>query len=127
MLLRYPVEYQKHTVGYLTITQEGLYSRYNGTFKMDNDGIYRVYALTPKESINLGVCNPDQDGWNIQGKIPANKIKYQDIRFKINSAGEETQIIPLCSEKSFAYLDDLDRYRFCNHDEYVGLLISPDN
>ena len=127
MLLHYPVEYQKQTVGYLTITQEGLYCHYTGTFKINKDGIYRVYALTSKESINLGVCKPDQDGWKIHGKIPANKIKIHDVRFEINCAGKETQIIPLCSEKPFIYLDELERYRFYNQDECVGVFLSPDD
>ena len=109
----YPVYIRDRQSGDIFLQKEGLYWRYTGKIHPDTPGIYRIYALTGQDKINLGVCQPTKNGWVTSGKLPLNRLHGENFRFLVNP--EETiqeQILTVKEDEPFEHLEELDQCKF---------------
>lgn len=114
MSVHFPIYHNKSTVGSLEIFEHGLYYCYKGSIQLEGDGIYRIYAVTQSNHVNLGVCTPENGMWHIQGKLSKQKLSLDNIRLTVNSKNFDETFIPLKSNEPFDYLEQLDHCKFDN-------------
>ena len=105
----YQVYYGREPVGKVEITRQGLYLRIICRCCLPGQQIYRLYAVSEKARMNLGVLLPNEDGGYLEKRIPARSLTDINIRFVISTgAGEGLgKFIPLSPEEPFAYIDRL--------------------
>ncbi len=82
------IYFNETVVGKATITEEGLYYRFDCICSLPQNGIFRVYAITPFEEINLGVCIPENGKMCVTSSIPVSRIGVSMPRFVVHSKNE---------------------------------------
>ena len=111
--MEYPVLMRDVEVGKLLLEQKGLYYHYSCCIQVKEAGMYRIFALSGQNRINLGVCQPVDGKWITKGKIPCQQLKLTDIQLKVVSHRfNQTDVFLLGEENSFPYLEQLSHCRF---------------
>ena len=123
MFEEYPIHMHDMQVGKINLKMEGLYYRYVGIINPKVSGIYRIYALTEKEEINLGVCQPIDGAWVTHGRIPYQKLNGNHNRYVVNPEKTESKMfLPVSMKISYEVLVNLNRCRFVIQNGNPGII-----
>ena len=95
--------------GKLQITREGLYYRLLCRCQVPDEMVYRLFAVSDKERVNLGVVIPDGDGFTLERRIPAKQLQ-SGSRFVLSARSdtEEGRFVPVYPEEPFTYISQLE-------------------
>lgn len=110
-------------VGEATIEKEGLYYHISCVCNLPTDKIYRVFAITPSEEVNLGVCRPENTQMCLETKVSARRIGDTAPEFYIIPKCENTyEFYEVVSEQPFADIMILRECRFAVKGGKLGVI-----
>ena len=112
MSQRKEIRYGGKNVGTVQISREGLYYRFECRCKFQEEGIYRLYALSAEKKAYLGVCVPIGDVFGITTRIPVNKLGTGNVCVAVETKPNE-KVFPVDQEKPFPGIEELDRAVLC--------------
>ena len=111
--MEYPVRMGDMEVGKITLEQKGLYYHYTGCILIEATGIYRIFAITGQNRINLGVCQPSNGRWITKGKVSNHQLSLTDTQFiVISHSSDQTDVFLVDEGNPFPYLEQLSQCRF---------------
>ena len=95
--------------GKLQIRREGLYYRLLCRCQVPDEMVYRLFAVSDGERVNLGVVIPEGDGFTLERRIPAKQL-HSGSRFVLSarSGREEGRFVPVYPEEPFTYISQLE-------------------
>ena len=119
----YQVYYGREPVGKAELTRQGLYIRIICRCCLPGQQIYRLYATSGAERMNLGVLIPREDGGYLERKIPAKNLPQGTLRFVISAGLRQGQYVPISPEEPFCYIDRLKNAFLDSENGRIGVRI----
>ena len=119
----YQVYYGREPVGKVELTKQGLYLRIVCRCCLPGQQIYRLYAVSDADRVNLGVLLPREDGGYLEKKIPSKNLLQRNLRFVISAGARQGQFVPLSPEEPFYYIDRLKNAFLDSENGRLGIRI----
>lgn len=112
-------------VGTVDFEPVGLYVRIKAVCYPPETRIYRLILLCGFKSMDLGICVPEGDGFQVNKRILLKEIEGESLQFIIEEKDKSTHVrfIPLDTEKPLNCLDSLLKCRYVIRDSSCGLEI----
>ena len=121
----YEVYLGNKQVGKVQIIQQGLYRRVICRCRMQDTGIYRLYAVFGGRQENIGVIVPDGEGWILDKKIPEKRLRGDIERFVLsdNRNVQHESFVAISPEEPFLYIDRLKNAFLESENGRIGVRI----
>ena len=96
-------------MGKVQLIRQGLYYRVICRCLCSDDVVRRLYAIWDHGRENLGVLVPEEDGFQLDRRIPAKHLGSDGLKFVLSAGGQnrDGKLIPVSPEEPFAYIDRL--------------------
>ena len=119
----YPVHWQNTSVGYATLTRQGMYYLIIVQIQGSIPHPFHLMLFTNGAERDLGICPRTDNGFGISVRIPVSGIDLKDLRFQISSTGKNYRFYPMDPKKPVAFLAELKNARFATNNAKPGILI----
>lgn len=105
----YDVVMGKEVVGTATVTQQGLYYRFQCRCNISGSVICRVMVSCNGHHENLGVLVPADGGFGLTTKLAVKRLGKGQFQFRVSPKHQKSEgkFIPIYPEEPFAYITRL--------------------
>ncbi len=115
---------KENCVGTAQIQQEGLYYRIYCNCKISTEGIHRIVVCDDKNTVDLGICVPEENRFTLTSRIPAKKLNADNCRFSLVKQGEQqtkhnSREVPVETGKPFPAIEELESAYFRSEDSVI--------
>ncbi len=107
--MTYKILMDKKTVGTAQIIRVGLYYNIICQCKISGTKMVRIIMENESKTVDLGVCVPGENCFEIRTKIPAKQIEGDKFLFLAveNQKNKTVEFFPVSEEEPFIYLEKL--------------------
>ena len=111
--------------GKVQVTRQGLYYRFVCRCKLSGDVVCRLYISCGGHQENLGVVVPTGDGFGLDTRLPAKRLREGEPSFSLIPKHEMAsgQFVPIVPEEPFAYLERLKNAYLETRGDQTGAVI----
>lgn len=122
---KYDVTCNGKVVGCVHLTKEGLYTRFQCTCQLPDEGIYRLYMIFGEQKTDLGVCVPTKTQYTVNRCLQSKLIPNGELSFYILSVSQNTKdsFIPISGDMPFEKISSIEHAKLCNQNGRYGILI----
>lgn len=90
--------------------------------------MYEVHVSCDGRTVNLGICVPVGDAFEIRTSVPVKRLGTGELRFSAVPKDEkpDESFYPVREDAPFDAIDQLDQARLLEQDGQTGIIISED-
>lgn len=122
--MQYPITQGGEEIGVAYMHVQGLYYLIRCRCMFGGTGFHRVMLSNGQKEWDLGICVPENGGFQLEKRIPKKEIGEGKYRFYIRKErnAEKRCFAAVHPDRPFAHLDILNAAVYGEENEEVGLL-----
>lgn len=112
-------------VGWVEVSRQGLYYRFDCRCYLAGDTIYRLAVCCGAHEERLGVLIPAGEGFCLDTKIPVKRLGEGELHFTVvpKEARQAGKFVPVFPEEPFSYISKLKDAYLERRNGQLGVVI----
>ena len=112
-------------IGIAKVSREGLYYVFCCVCRLSGDVLYRLSVQCGNETVNLGVCVPQKDGFGLKTRVPVKRLGEGELSFTALPKHQELKgcFVPIRSDEPFLHISKLQEAYLQIQEGQIGAVI----
>ena len=120
----YDLYFGETVIGQVTVVRQGLYDWITCTCMLPDRVMYRLWARTDTDIVDLGILYPQNGSYGLNTRLPMKRLGQGRISFFAEEKDKNEHYVFLDEGKPFTHLQQLEYCRFAIRDGKPALKLS---
>ena len=124
-MLEYPIYYKDSITGKAQMIRQGMFYMLHCRCDLPADQTYTLQILTPKKTLDLGICFQTEKGIGLSVRLPAKELEQQNLQFiAVDPSENNRKLLEINPDIPVESLEEMLTGRFIRKGEKAFIEIS---